>query len=637
VNEPTTSRWRRTVEAFLPGLAHTALLALLCNLVLELVQVAALQGPPWQYKTPAYALMFLLGVLVLWLVVGLVHAVLGRLWLTGAFCVAATAVLAVADYEKVRLRREPLYPSDTEFAGDAGFLTRMVGPRGILLGLLAALVLGVTVWLLARWLGRRLARRGAAPASRRTRTAVRMATAAACVLGLGYLAGFNSPSNAARGAYELLGAQWRPWSQQRNYLGNGFVGGLLYNLDVPTARAPAGYDADTMRRIADRYTAAAQRINRTRHVGRLDDVNVVLVLSESFSDPTRLRGIDLERDPIPFTRRLMSSTTSGQMLAHSIGGGTANMEFEALTGMSMSQLPPRLRVPYQTVVPDHDTFPSAVRWFESHGHRAVAIHPFSTEMYRRRDVYRSFGFDDFVYDERMRDRSRIGHDAYISDAAAFDELHRQLASTAQPLLVNLVTMQNHVPYAGRYDDPVHVTGPDGEPLDGIGQYVRGLTHSDAALRDLINGLDRLDEPTVLVFYGDHLPGTYPEDVYTGNGPRVMRETPYFVWSNLPGSTAGPPLTSPAHFVDLALERAGAAVSPYYALMQELRQTVPAVDAGMMFDVAGRPTSRHRLSAHATRLLRDYRLVQYDLAFGRRYSERAVLGDVPVPVGSPHGE
>jgi len=631
VEDRPTTPLRRAVGPFLPGLARTGLLALACNLVLEIVQLVSFGGPPWQYKTPAYALMLLLGTLVLWSVVGLVHAVLGRFWLTSAVCVTATAVLAVADYEKLLLRREPLYPSDTEFAGNVGLLTGMVGSRGLLVGAAAAVALGVATWFLARWMSRLLDRRRTRPAvrpSRPARVVVRVATGLVCALFLGYLSGFNSPSNAARGAYDLLGAEWRAWSQQRNYLTNGFVGGVLYNLDVPTMQAPPGYDAATMQRVVDRYAAVARRINRTRDPHRVDDLNVVLVLSESFSDPTRLRGVGLEQDPIPFTHRLMRSTTSGRMLANSIGGGTANMEFEALTGMSMAQLPSRLRVPYQMVVPDHAGFPSAVRWFEAQRHRTVAIHPFSTEMYRRREVYRSFGFDDFVYDERMHDQTRLGHDGYISDAAAFNELHRQLVDSEQPLLVNLVTMQNHVPYDGRYDDPVHVTGPDGETLDGIGHYVRGLTHSDTALRTLIGRLERLDEPTVLVLYGDHLPGTYPEQVDTLNGRRAMRETPYLVWSNLPGRTEGPPLTSPAHFVDLALQRARAAVPPYYALLQQLREEVPAMDAGMMVDAAGRPTSRQRLSDRAVRLLRDYRLVQYDLAFGERYSERGMLGDLP---------
>jgi hypothetical protein len=470
------------------------------------------------------------------------------------------------------------------------------------------------------------------PSARPARVLVRLLTGTLCLVSVGYLTNFNTPGNAARNAYEALGAQWKPFSQQRNYLENGFVGGFLYNLDVPGMVAPAGYSEAEMARISARYVAAADRINEQRDPAALDDVNVVMVLSESFSDPTQLRGVHVAEDPIPFIHRLMRTTTSGRMLAQNIGGGTANMEFEALTGMSMSQFPPQVRVPYQMLVPDYDTFPSAVEWFKGHGHRAVAIHPFTTEMYRRREVYPIFGFDDFVYDQKMRKRSRIEDNLYISDAAAFHEVLWQLESTPEPMFVHLVTMQNHIPFPGKYDDPATVTGPGGESIQDVGQYTRGLTYTDQALEHLIASLERSKEKTVVVFYGDHLPGTYPDDVFEANSPRALRSTPFFVWANFPGPLLGQPTlsqptTSPTHFMDLMLERAGAAVPPYYALLEELRREVPAMDSGILVDGRDRLLTRSQLSDRAVRLLRDYRLVQYDLSVGKRYSENTMFKPV----------
>jgi phosphoglycerol transferase MdoB-like AlkP superfamily enzyme len=630
VNEPTPTRWRRAVGPLLPGLVGTGLLAVLCNLALELTQLTGVRSHPWQYKTPAYVAMFLLGCVVLWMVVGIVHAVVGRLTVTAALVVAATAAVAVADYEKLQLRREPLFPNDLRFAGDVGFLTAMIGARVLVLLVLGTLALALVAFAGARSLRRRLAPRTGphSARARRGRVLLRVLTGTLCLLGVAYLSNFNSPGNAARGAYGVLGAAWRPWSQERNYIGNGFVGGFLYNLDVPAMARPAGYSAAEMARIASTYTRAAEQINRTRDPHGLDDVNVVMVLSESFSDPEALEGVHLDKDPIPFTRRLMGSSLSGAMLAQHVGGGTANMEFEALTGMSLSQFPPQMAVPYQMLVPTRRTFPSVVQWLEQDGHRTVAVHPFTTEMYRRRDAYRSFGFDDFVYDRRMHEQRRLGHEGYISDASAFDEVQRTIDSENEPVFVNLVTMQNHMPYQGRYDDPVHVTGPDGASLADIGQYVRGLTHSDDALRRLIGRLRASDEKTVVVFYGDHLPGAYPDSVFEANGPRVMRQTPFFVWSNFPGTTGRRPTTSPIHFMDLVLERADAAVSPYYALLDELRHEVPAMEGGMIVGSSDHSIRRSQLSESAARLLHDYRLVQYDLSVGRRYAEGAMFAPAP---------
>jgi hypothetical protein len=624
------------LRRLLPVLGQTLLLALVCNLSLELARLAGAEGHPWQAKTPAFAWLFLLGTVVVWLLVVLVHCVVGRMRVTAPLMLAVTAVIAAVDYEKVRLRREPLYPSDLEFLGELGFMADMIEPQGLLVFtlLVAAMVaasLGMSRLLRRRRLRRERRRldRGVTtpaptPVRRRTRVVTRLAVGGLAVLALAHLGQFNTPGNAGREAYESAGATWMPFSQQRNYLGNGFVAGVLYNLDVPPVMPPPGYSEELMNRVAQRYVEAARQINRERRADALADTNVVMVLSESFTDPLALDGITVRRDPIPYIRRLMATETSGSMLAENIGGGTANMEFETLTSMSMSGFPPQLRVPYQMVVPNYPTFPSVVQVMERTGHRTVAIHPFTTEMYRRSEVYRVLGFDAFVHDADLPYARRIGNDAFISDAAAFDEVQRRLARSERPVFANIVTMQNHRPYLGRYDDPVSVTGDDGTPLPEVGQYVRGLTHTDRAVRELVAGLERLDEPTVVLFYGDHLPGIYPAEVFEANDRQRMHTTPYFVWSNVGRPVQGPPVTSPTHFTDLVLERAGAEVVPYYALTERLREALPAFERGMMVDAESRPVRQEDLTPRQAALLRDYRLVQYDLAVGRRHSEAAMF-------------
>jgi hypothetical protein len=272
-----------------------------------------------------------------------------------------------------------------------------------------------------------------------------------------------------------------------------------------------------------------------------------------------------------------------------------------------------------------------VHYFERAGHRSLAIHPFTSEMYRRREVYRVLGFDKAVFDRQMHYQQRLGNDGYISDAAAFKELVAHLETEQKPLFVNLVTMQNHMPYPDRYAHPVPVRGSDGELMTDMGHYFRGLTLTDRAVGDLIRRLRAFEEKTVLVFYGDHLPGTYPKPVVEANSHRAMHETPFFVWANFAGAPDAqqeaqavtrpviPPVTSPTHFVDLVHERAGAAVPPYFALLHEVRRELPAMDAGILVDSAGRQVRRGQLTGRQARLLRDYRLVQYDLSLGERYS------------------
>lgn len=615
--------WAQEASRHAPTLRATFLLALGCNAALEASRLLGVDGVVWRFKTPWFPALFLVGTLVVWLLVGLVHAVTGQMGLTRTVLVVGTVLVAVADHAKVRVREEPLYPGDVAFLTQLRLLPGMVGLTWLPLTTGGLLLLG----LAATWLSRsRRARRSPdePDGPRHAGVGVRVVAGALCLLALVHVAHFNQSGNLARAAFDAAGANWRPWSQQRNYLGNGFVAGVLYNTGVPPMAAPDGYGPATMAGIVRRYTAVAERINRHRETGSLDGVNVVMVLSESLSDPTLLRGVTVAQDPLPFTRRLMATTTSGLLLAPGIGGGTANVEFEVLTGMSLALFPPQLRVPFQMLVPERSHFPSLVSWYERSGHRPIAVHPFSTEMYRRREVYKAFGFDEFVHEGTLAFRRRLGHNGYISDASAFDEVVARLRVSRRPLLVELVTMQNHIPYEGRYDHPIPVRGPDGGPLPPTGQYLRGLWHSDRALEALVGDLRDLREPSVLVVYGDHLPGTYPGPVRELNGWLTMHKTPFLVWSSFAATPVRPPLVSPTHLTDLVLEHVDAPVTPYTALLTRLRAEVPALAGPVVRDASGRPVPLTELEPDARQLLRDYRLVQYDLAVGQAWSELGML-------------
>ena len=375
-------------------MAHTLLLAVLCNLALELVQLTGTDGYPWRFKSPAFPGMFVLGSLVVWLLVGLVHAVVGRLWVTTALMATATAVVAVADHEKVRLLREPVYPSDWEFVGNLSFLSDIVGPRVVVLLVVAVLVMALAAVPAARVRSaggsRPAPRHPAAGPAADPDAGPRARPAALCLLGIGYLGGFNTPGNAVRGDVR------RPRRRRGGPGASSATTSATASSAASSTTSRPG-DAPAGRLQRGRRWPGSPRGTPPRPTGSTGTATPRALARRQRGDgaqrvvqrPHRARrACTSTEDPIPFTRRLMASTTSGAMLAQNIGGGTANMEFEALTGMSMSQLPPQLRVPYQSLVPRFATFPSAVEWLKREGHRAIAIHPFTTEMYRRRDVYR---------------------------------------------------------------------------------------------------------------------------------------------------------------------------------------------------------------------------------------------------------
>lgn len=624
---PTASPRRRTPVMVFVGLVASLLVAMLCNGILDLLQSGGDVGRLFGYSLDEARFLFLISSLVLWCVLAVLIAVTGRFFLPAGLFVVAALLVGFANHQKLVLRQEPIYPSDLAFAGEAGFLTAMVGPATVvLLATMAALVLLVFA-LLGRILSRTFP-----PIRRRTEPRLwrRVLVARALLLGIGvsglvHAADFNSTGNRLRTAYDASGAQWAFWFQKVNYARNGFVAGLLYNLDGPAMAVPADYGRATMEELAARWTERADRRNAGRPADALDDVNVVVVLSEALSDPTTVDGVELAEDPLPFLRGLSRRTTSGQMLAQLFGGGTANMEFEALTGMSLSQFLPQMNTPYQMLVTETPTFPSVVGYLRGRGHVPVAVHPYLTSMYKRYAVYPTLGFTDFVHEETMHDPTYLGDNEFVADAAAFDEVVRQLEASEAPAFVNLVTMQNHYPMAGIYGDPIPATGVSGDVEEELTHYARGLRHTDDALREFVGRLRRSSERTALVVYGDHAPAFWSGDVYERNGEDAFRRTPYFMWTNferLPAANA--PVTSPIYFLPALFDALGAPLPPYYTLLQELSSEIAAMEQGEYFLPDGTAVAEQDLPARAQRLLRDYRLVQYDLAVGERYAQDALF-------------
>jgi phosphoglycerol transferase MdoB-like AlkP superfamily enzyme len=289
--------------------------------------------------------------------------------------------------------------------------------------------------------------------------------------------------------------------------------------------------------------------------------------------------------------------------------------------MSLSQFNSAMDTPYQMLIPNYRSFPSAVEVFNQLGHETLAIHPYDATMYQRDHVYPILGFDKFVSRKEMTYRGRREDNPYIADMAAFRETLDAIEGTEEPLFVNLVTMQNHAPYAGKYADPIDVEGVSPEAAESIGQYARGLRLSDRAIARFIKQLDRSDEKTVVVFYGDHRPAGLPESVFEQNSDRVMHETPFFIYANFgEPEPVELPTTSPIFFMPHVFEMVGAPLPPYYAMLSELEEHVSAMQHGAMVSHWDYDLTPEELTPEARELLRDYRLVQYDLSVGRRWAE-----------------
>lgn len=596
--------------------------------------------------------------------------VTNRFWIaTLVFGVALTA-FGVANSIKVQLRNEPIIPADLTFisGGDTGSIMSFV-PKSSQAFVNGAINFVIWFAIIAFALfvldGRRRFihcswRHPIANAKNIIGNIFRVLAAVLSVVLLSaYAMGLGTPgSNVYKWAKDN-GYEPQLWNAIGDAQANNPATTFLSLSKVKAMDKPGNYSQKTMESLAKKYTQEAKTINQTR-TGELTDNTVIMILSETFSDPTRVPGVSFSLDPIPNIRNIKNTTTSGLMLSPGYGGGTANIEYQALTGLNLANFNDSLIVPYQQLVPNqNDSYSFNQIWMKKYGKNAsTAVHPFQQSMYLRNINYRKFGFSYlYTLDSKipLKHTGCIDRSPYVSDSEAYqsilDLLDRQQDSKSSQFL-QLVTMQNHMPYGDYYDNNEFSDANISEDLsDGerwnINTYTKGINWTDQETADFLNQLDQMDKPITVIFYGDHLPGIYDTADMNKNNKTVLHETDYFIWSNSASSSHGTKVnptttayTSSNYFMPLAAEHMNAKVSPYLAMLTELQQEVPAMSRvigtnggigqgkATYLDHDGNDIKVTALSAKAKELLKDYKLVQYDQTVGKNYLKDLDFTQVP---------
>lgn len=547
---------------------------------------------------------FFLACLVLALVYGFFASIAGSLRIGGVFYSVGIGILGYANYMKMSYRQEPIYPDDLKMVTQFTLLRTMIGNGAFLLAMLLAIAAIVAVgWSIYR--SRKLKRR---------QQIFRGIVLILCSLGLVYVSHFNESTNLLRKAYNRT-ALWIPYSQKMNYYNTGFIGGFLYNLRVDAMEKPAGYSKEAVEEIAAKYSALAADTNKTRDS---EAPNIVYVMSESFSDPSHLKGITITGDPLKDYYQVADQTISGKMLSQNYGGGTANIEFEALTSFSMGLMNPQMTTPYTMLVPKLTQLPSLVSFLTQDGYGATAIHPYDTSMYKRKDVYDVMGFDSFLDQDTMTYTDKIENNPYISDASAYKEVMAVLSDEAQPQFVHLVTMQTHMPYVGKYDTLDYQATGDGN-MDSLENYLQDVSYSSTALKEFISELSTLNRRTLVVFWGDHLPGIYSDAIKDQNDTATLHETQFLmVDSDGDFQQQDVAVTSPFYFAPTLLEESQQPTNGFYEMLLALQEELPAFETGQYY-IGGQWQTQLSLNKETQAVYDAYQMIQYDVLQGEQYS------------------
>ncbi len=334
-----------------------------------------------------------------------------------------------------------------------------------------------------------------------------------------------------------------PAEQNALYAENGFLTAFVLSLDSSTLSEPKHYSKSYMQRTFERY------LPEKNSGTTFQNPDIVVVLSEAFWDPTVLNGVSFSADPMVNFREIAKTNPSGKMISPTFGGGTVRPEFEIHTGMSTSLLPPG-NIPYQQYL-KHDIF-SFPRTYKNLGYDTVGLHTYQKTFYDRDKAYPLMGFDTFLGEYDLHAEQHWNSGPYITDETIAEEVIYQLSQPHDVgVFVMAITMENHSMYQEKFEEQdreIKVSGKSLTPKQilTLENFAAGVSHSDQALKTIYDYVMQREKPTIVLWYGDHLPTLGDDfDPYLSTGTissktaaewteaekNIMFSTPYLMFAN----------------------------------------------------------------------------------------------------------
>jgi phosphoglycerol transferase MdoB-like AlkP superfamily enzyme len=441
-----------------------------------------------------------------------------------AVAFALQAILYGVNALKVSNLAIPLMPADFRLLGQlgagAGELLSGYLPHVVLL--VVALLVAITILVFWFRIEPPLFRRRTGPA-RAGVAVVLFAALATLIAAVPFWRGLYSPT--------LLGMQ--PWSPMATRQHDGMIGALLlFHLQYGAQHRKANVEdaLALMARYQPRIAASMQA-----SAGNTQKPDIVVILSESFFDPTIMKGYPPGTDLTPNLHRLEQYGTSGWLHVPTFGGGTIRTEFEVLTGLSLRYFP-QVQFPYLQI--HQKRIPGIVRTLARDGYETLAVHGNSPGFWNRTEAFKELSFDKFISIGDFPPDDDATDGKYMSDKAFTDEVLRQLPDSGPPRFVLGISIEAHGPYdqdfgidtRARDAIPVPKGVTDPEAKRELQNYIYHMQHADQQLGRLVDTLAKRNRRTLIVFFGDHLPALVPAFQEAGfqNGDGFLEQTPPYL-------------------------------------------------------------------------------------------------------------
>ncbi|MBS5941132.1 MAG: sulfatase-like hydrolase/transferase [Ligilactobacillus salivarius] len=563
--------------------------------------------------------MMILTLLLYYLIYRFFYGITNKFWLSSIITYTAVTIAIVADAIKIYYRSEPILPTEVTMVSAYGDILEMIPQIILWIAIIGIIILtGVIIFCEVKFPQEKLSWKP------------RLLGILLAIVVFGSSTRINHGNSIVNAWLSSYGNEPTFWNQEYGAQYNGAIQQFLNNIDTNIMENNSNYSRKRVNKLVEKYKKQAEKINKGR-TNNLSTQTIVFNLSESLANPNRLKEVELSQNPLSYIDSVKRNTTSGLMISSGLGGGTANMEYMTLTGLPVSNFSPTIATPYTQVVPNSNQTLTINNYFK----KSTAIHPYRSSFYSREVVYKKFGFQKFMYlggKYKLKHKMKIGTNPYLSDETAYRNTLDVINSYKNGQFINLVTMQNHLPYSDYYDNSgdYQVSGNmDDDEKNNISNYSAGISYTDKAVQKFIEQIDEIDKSITVVFYGDHLPGIYSN--IDGNSLEA-RETDYFIYSNKYARQHGAKnlkhvkYVSPIDFIALTAEQTNSKVSPYYALLTEIQKELPTIKVyaynngknPVFVNKKGKTIKYKQLTKKQKRLYNDLKLVQYDLTAGNQY-------------------
>ncbi|WP_022762298.1 LTA synthase family protein [Butyrivibrio sp. AD3002] len=412
----------------------------------------------------------------------------------------------------------------------------------------------------------------------------------------------------------------------KSYNKYGGILTLARSVRIMVIDKPDGYSIDELKDRCSAYESDS--ISDDGYVRP----NVIVVMDEAFADLQELGELNTDIPVMPFYDSLEENTIKGQLYVSVFGGQTANSEFEFLTGDSKAFLPAGT-TPFQLYIKSFMPSVTSNLKADSYG-RVLAMHPFNPSGYNRQNVYNYLQFDRYIsINDFAEDVPTIG--GRVRDEADFDRIIEEYENARkesdEPFYIFNVTMQNHSPYDHVFENLDYVVGIEDEKYDTqeINSYINLVHESDRALEKLVGYFSNVDEPTVIVFFGDHEPGLSNGfyDTILGKSKKTLTDeesfslyhTSYFIWANydIDEESYSNADISVNYLQSLTMEVAGMKQSGYNKFLVDLMKDVPIININGYLDADGKYYSVDDDTSKYYEQIKTYQWLSYNHLFDKK--------------------